>query len=560
LLPGAGGLDPAQGIDLTYFTDANGFSKKMIELAGPGFVWFDWLMNIKSEDGSQSLVAKYARVKPTLENFERGIAIYNDETETFEKQAEVKDWLNEYHVTHHPFRGQVGQEDYYYLTSEFGFRRVKPKLNDLIAPEAYESFTCLVSGSKYSEDSPRLERDQDGDLVYGWKANTDPLTAKQLEELIEAGMIKREESWLQLRDFDSGEPITVERGSLFWNAYRKKWILIAGRTIGEVWYAEADTPVGPWVYARRVAIHDKFFYNPTQHPFFDQEAGRLIYFEGTFTGSLFTKLPNLVPRYEYNQLMYRLDLGDERLFLPSPVYRIRTEAGQVEYRFSESISEAGNWVKVESIAFFAFPPERKLSGLIPLFEQRALAGTRLSTQQNGTRIAYVLPAKSGDVERTMDEWQCKMTNPSFFFKNFRMKLQWSDSKLEVTTDPELGITQVAVRDSSIRLNLRDQEEIYVLEGTVRAEAISGQWKTDDNAKTGTWDAKRVGSSWKSVSSTAVVPLYRYTQKDNSGESYSTSPNLDDESHVRSAVPLCRVWRNPYSQLILDYETKPLSLD
>ncbi|MFZ9033886.1 MAG: hypothetical protein ACO21J_08035 [Anaerohalosphaeraceae bacterium] len=49
------------------------------------------------------------------------------------------------------------------------------------------------------------------------------------------------------------------------------------------------------------------FYNPTQHPFFDEAGGQIIYFEGTYTAAFST------PRYEYNQIMYRLDLRDPRL-------------------------------------------------------------------------------------------------------------------------------------------------------------------------------------------------------------------------------------------------------
>ena len=83
--------------------------------------------------------------------------------------------------------------------------------------------------------------------------------------------------------------------------------------LGETWYAEADTPLGPWAYARKVITHERYsFYNPKQHPFFDQEGGRIIYFEGTYTNT-FSGNPTPTPRYEYNQVMYRLDLSDPRL-------------------------------------------------------------------------------------------------------------------------------------------------------------------------------------------------------------------------------------------------------
>jgi len=84
--------------------------------------------------------------------------------------------------------------------------------------------------------------------------------------------------------------------------------------LGEVWFAEAPTPEGPWVNAVKVVTHDRgttgdySFYNPTSHPFFDQNGGRTIYFEGTYTTS-FSGNSNPTPLYDYNQIMYRLDLG-----------------------------------------------------------------------------------------------------------------------------------------------------------------------------------------------------------------------------------------------------------
>ena len=42
------------------------------------------------------------------------------------------------------------------------------------------------------------------------------------------------------------------------------------------------------------------------------ENGREIYFEGTYTAT-FSGNPTPTPRYEYNQLLYKLDLADGRL-------------------------------------------------------------------------------------------------------------------------------------------------------------------------------------------------------------------------------------------------------
>jgi len=83
--------------------------------------------------------------------------------------------------------------------------------------------------------------------------------------------------------------------------------------LGEVWYSESEQLEGPWREAKKVVTHDKYsFYNPKQHPEFSQYKGRYIFFEGTYTNS-FSGNTEATPRYDYNQIMYRLDLSDERL-------------------------------------------------------------------------------------------------------------------------------------------------------------------------------------------------------------------------------------------------------
>ena len=85
--------------------------------------------------------------------------------------------------------------------------------------------------------------------------------------------------------------------------------------MGEVWYAEADAPEGPWTNAVKIVTHEDYsFYNPKQHPMFDRHGGRVIYFEGTYTAT-FSGNRDKTPRYDYNQIMYRLDLADPRLGL-----------------------------------------------------------------------------------------------------------------------------------------------------------------------------------------------------------------------------------------------------
>jgi hypothetical protein len=113
--------------------------------------------------------------------------------------------------------------------------------------------------------------------------------------------------------------VNLHRGTIRWNDFRKKWVMIANEefgkpsNLGEVWYLEAKHPTGPWSAAVKIVTHDGYsFYNPCHHEFLDRDGGRFIHFEGTYT-TLFAKVNAPTPRYDYNQILYRLDLGDERL-------------------------------------------------------------------------------------------------------------------------------------------------------------------------------------------------------------------------------------------------------
>lgn len=107
-------------------------------------------------------------------------------------------------------------------------------------------------------------------------------------------------------------PNARQPSCVVWNEYRQRWILLLEDT-GDVYYAEAKQPEGPYNKAVKIIHHDQYnFYNVATHTFFNQEGGRMIYLEGTYTDS-FSAAKAKTPRYNYNQVMYRLRLDDPRL-------------------------------------------------------------------------------------------------------------------------------------------------------------------------------------------------------------------------------------------------------
>jgi hypothetical protein len=316
LLPGHGGLDPQVGVDLTYFVGPEGFAKQIAPMPGSGPTWIDSLITLTDESGKERLFASYVKVKPPLTVYARGLAEFNDETEQFEHVAEF-DMKAPITPGGHALLHTEDGVPYIYFARPYPLVRVRATAEDLRSLDSYEAFACLKAGSTL--EKPQLDR-EDGRLRYSWKRGAPAVGPEEQARLIRSGAIAAEEALLQLRDRETGQPVTAHNGSVSWNAYRRRWVMItvqSGGTsfLGEVWYAEAENLTGPWRDAVKVVTHDRYsFYNPKHHPQFDQEDGRIIFFEGTYTRT-FSGNPEPTPRYDYNQIMYKLDLADPRLGL-----------------------------------------------------------------------------------------------------------------------------------------------------------------------------------------------------------------------------------------------------
>ena len=367
-LPSNGGLDPAVGVNLEYFVDETGFSRPLARLKEKGLVWLDGLLTVQDEKGAERMVAKFARMKDLGHAYERGLVVFNDATKSFEPLVRSGPDFLPFHNSGHALAVDVAGTKYYYFATQFPLSvrmRVKAEWDYICDPNRYEVLTSV----KAQESCRWIFA---GDLIGN--------EASQMPSLIEA--LKEEKKDTHLYDVTSGKKVTPHGGSVYFNAWRKKWIMITVQQygdsshLGEVWYAEADTPAGPWAYARKIVTHNKYtFYNPMQHPYFDQNDGRVIYFEGTYSKTFSGSEKNPTPRYDYNQIMYRLKLDDSRLALPVAVYQVRDEQGDLKYLLRGGVETAGLWDNVDSVAFYAVEPERASNDLVGIYAHNAILST-----------------------------------------------------------------------------------------------------------------------------------------------------------------------------------------
>lgn len=348
-LPGDGGLDPSDGVNLHYFTDGNGNAKPIAEMAGDGPTWLAGPFVLNDSDGRERMYAGYTKIKPPLEAYRHGLCCWNDDEQAFENVADFPKDAPLLPIGHASLREASG-DHHVYFSGPFPLVRVPATTEAIVDLAQYEGFTCLVEGSRFEQ--PEIDRDEQGRVRWGWKSDTPAATPTETARLLKDGLLKPHETLLQLRDRDSGHVVIAHHGTVSWNDHRQCWVMIAvelfgSSPLGEVWYAEAATPLGPWVYATKIVTHDDYsFYNVKHHDYFDGDGGRLLYFEGTYTKE-FSGNAVPTPRYDYNQVMYRLDLGDNRTALPAPVRWADDSAPAVA---DEAETSFDDW---RSIDFFA---------------------------------------------------------------------------------------------------------------------------------------------------------------------------------------------------------------
>jgi hypothetical protein len=242
-------------------------------MPGDGPTWLSGCVNLPDHDGTERLAAMYLKIKPPLEAYEAGLCVWNEKKREFEHLRSI--WTNSDAAPKHP---------------------------------------PMPGGHAV------VMTDDDG---RKWALFGDPLPTLKCPPTFEEW--QNPETWKSLKPQDSlvsaanGQPVKPASGSIAWNAYRHRWVTVfmqvfgTPSAFGEIWYAEADSPFGPWGPAVKVLSHKNYsFYNPVLHAEFTPPDSPVLLFEGTHS-TTFADRAEPTPRYEYNQILYRLDLDDPNL-------------------------------------------------------------------------------------------------------------------------------------------------------------------------------------------------------------------------------------------------------
>lgn len=259
--------EPPLALPYNYFRDATGKPRSVAQLPGDGPTWLSGVISLPNS----RLVATYSKIRGFLDEYEVGLCVWNPKSETFVPE------------------------------------KVLWKKTDGAKP-------LLLQGH------PVRWRDPAGKpwLLFG-----DPFPTARCPDDFEAW--KNPATWEKIpapeapRCALDGTAVRPHRGSIAWNGFLKRWLTVftqqAGKpsAFGEIWYAEAASPLGPWGPAVKILSHDNYtFYNPLIQTTLTPEDAPFLLFEGTYTAE-FANHAEPTPRYNYNQILYRLDLTDGRL-------------------------------------------------------------------------------------------------------------------------------------------------------------------------------------------------------------------------------------------------------
>lgn len=266
-------FEPPLRLPLDYFRNDKGEVRGVAKMPGAGPTWLSGYISLPDKKGTPHLVATYAKIRNYLEAYEAGFCVWNESTANFDRLRVV--WKKSDSEPKQPpmpdghpalWKDSAGKE-WVYFGNPFPYLR---------CPATFEAW----------QDSATWEE------------------------------LKPQENVVSAAD---GKKVTPHTGHIAWNPWRKRWITVfmekfgKPSSFGELWYAEADAPTGPWGKTVKILTHDNYtFYNPRMHPEFTPPDSAVLLFEGTYTAE-FADRPQQTPRYNYNQILYRLDLDDPKL-------------------------------------------------------------------------------------------------------------------------------------------------------------------------------------------------------------------------------------------------------
>jgi hypothetical protein len=251
-----------------YFIGPKGLPRGVAQMPGDGPTWISGLVSLPDSNGVPRLVGAYQKIRGFVDAYEWGLCVWNEAAAKFE-----------------PLRVL--------------WRKTEATPKPPLVPDGQPAIWKDAAGCEWLLLCNPLPRFRCPATFEAWQDSSQWEALQPPEKLVSAA---------------DGQSVKLHNGSIAWHSWRQRWVTVfvqeGGKpsALGEVWYAEAKSPTGPWGKAVKVLTHENYtFYNPRLHPEFIVTNSPVLLFEGTYSQT-FANRPQPTPRYDYNQMLYRLDL------------------------------------------------------------------------------------------------------------------------------------------------------------------------------------------------------------------------------------------------------------
>ena len=260
-------FEPPIRLAFDYHRDVARRPKAIAPMAGDGPTWLTGLATVRDESATERLVATFLKIKPPLETVAVGLCAWNEATERFTPVTTL--WS----------RSGDNQQPPPTPSGHAAAWTDADGRDWLLFGNPFPALRCRATFAAWSDPT-------------AWEVLAPPRRVRSAE----------------------GGEIEPHSGSIAWNEWRGRWVAVFMQkfgkpsAFGELWYCEADDPLGPWGPAVKIVSHENYtFYNPKIHAEWSTGDSPILVFEATFTRQ-FADAPAPVARHDYNQVLYRLDL------------------------------------------------------------------------------------------------------------------------------------------------------------------------------------------------------------------------------------------------------------
>jgi hypothetical protein len=289
-----------------------------------------------------------------------------------------------------------------------------------------------------------------------------------------------------------------------------------------------------------------------------------VFFEGTYTES-FSSARSRTPRYDYNQMMYSLDLGLSALELPVAVYQRKSGAGRMPLGPREPPGEAAPHAQNDELAFFALPAPSRVAGTVAIYARTGADGIELTIQpptDPAVRPLFVaLPAEPAAPVPPPFEgvWQCTARGEGDTGDGLQFKLEFSRDGEQVSGRKPDGSAAGSgtLRQGELRFQLQSEDGTFECSAQVEGPNLKGTWQKAGAADRGTWTATRIQTPAPEWNSPALVPL-RPFRRVATGEILFAASADAPPGCTPAGPAICRVWRPP-NRGAAEWTAEPLPL-